>query len=142
MRREPYSVDFPLIRLVVVFSLAVGTMLDAALGRFQGKGGAEIPLFRTLDDVLEPGDVVALQTVNAFLPHLRSAETPQDADAWGDIMIVSIGWKRVPDRPNRREPGAVKRRGNKFPKLGSRASGSAPTPPREQQRKSKTGWQK
>jgi hypothetical protein len=290
----PDGVGFPLIRLVVVFSLAVGTVLDAALGRFQGKGGAEIPLFRTLDDVLEPGDVVladrlysnfwdvarlvvqgidvvmrmhagrakvwfkgrghstdnrrvwwrkrakrpewldeavydaiphwlrlrvvrvdvrprgfrarhfvlvtslldaqaypaadlaalyrrrwqaelnlrslksvlqmdilrgqtpemvrkevwahllvynllrgiimqaavaaelrpdeisftgALQTVNAFLPHLRSAETPQDADAWWDIMIVSIGWKRVPDRPNRREPRAVKRRGKKFPKL-------------------------
>jgi hypothetical protein len=52
------GVGFPLVRLVVVFSLAVGTVLDAALGRFHGKGGAELPLFRTLDDALEPGDVL------------------------------------------------------------------------------------
>lgn len=52
------GVGFPLLRLVVVFSLAVGTVLDAALGRFHGKGAGEVSLFRTLDDVLEPGDVL------------------------------------------------------------------------------------
>jgi hypothetical protein len=52
------SVGFPVLRLVVVFSLAVGTVLAAALGRFRGKGGSELALFRSLDDVLEPGDVL------------------------------------------------------------------------------------
>jgi hypothetical protein len=52
------GVGFPLMRLVVVFSLAVGTVLDAAMGRFHGKQTGEVSLFRTLDDALEPGDVV------------------------------------------------------------------------------------
>jgi Transposase DDE domain/Insertion element 4 transposase N-terminal len=289
----PAGVGFPLVRLVVVFSLAVGTVLDAALGRFQGKGGAELPLFRTLDDALEPGDVLlgdrlyadfwdvarlafrgidvvmrmhagrakvwfggrghstgnrrtwwrktkrpdwmtqeeydvlpqwlrlrvvrvdvrqrgfrskrlllvttltdaeaypaedlaalyrmrwhaelnlrsiksvlqmnilrgqspdilrkevwahllvynllrgvmmqaatvaelrpidisftaALQTVNAFLPHLHTAQTAEDAQVAWEVMIVVIGWKRVGNRPDRYEPRAVKRRTKKFPKL-------------------------
>ncbi len=49
---------FPLARIVVVFSLAVGTVLEAALGRYQGKQTGENSLFRTLHDLLEPGDVV------------------------------------------------------------------------------------
>lgn len=49
---------FPLLRLVVVFSLAVGTVLDAALGRYQGPGTGEPSLFRTLEDVLAAGDVL------------------------------------------------------------------------------------
>jgi len=52
------GVGFPLMRLVVVFSLAVGTALDAAMGRFHGKTTGELSLFRSLDDVLEPGDVL------------------------------------------------------------------------------------
>lgn len=51
------GVGFPLLRLVVVFSLAVGTVLDAAMGKFKGKGTGEVSLFRSLD-VLEPGDVL------------------------------------------------------------------------------------
>jgi Transposase DDE domain len=49
---------FPLLRLVVVFSLAVGTVLDAAFGRYQGQGTGEPSLFRTLEDVLVEGDVL------------------------------------------------------------------------------------
>jgi len=54
----PPGVGFPLVRLVVVFSLAVGTVLDAALGRFQGKSSGELSLFRSLEGVLERGDVL------------------------------------------------------------------------------------
>jgi hypothetical protein len=49
---------FPLLRLVVVFSLAVGTVLDAALGRYQGKGTGEQTLFRSLWDGFAAGDVL------------------------------------------------------------------------------------
>jgi hypothetical protein len=49
---------FPVARLVVLFSLAVGTVLDAALGRFQGKQTGETALFRTLHDHLGAGDVL------------------------------------------------------------------------------------
>jgi Transposase DDE domain len=52
------GVGFPLMRFLVVFSLAVGTVLDAAMGRFHGKQTGEVSLFRSLDDALEPGDVV------------------------------------------------------------------------------------
>jgi IS4 transposase len=49
---------FPIARIVVVFSLAVGTVLDAALGKYQGKQTGENSLFRTLHPLLEAGDVV------------------------------------------------------------------------------------
>ncbi len=52
------GLGFPLARLVVVFCLAVGTVLDAALGRYQGKQSGANALFRTLPEGLEPGDVV------------------------------------------------------------------------------------
>jgi putative transposase len=49
---------FPIARFVVVFSLAVGTVVEAALGRYQGKQTGENSLFRTLHGVLREGDVV------------------------------------------------------------------------------------
>lgn len=49
---------FPIARIVVVFSLAVGTVLEAALGKYQGKETGENSLFRTLHPVLQEGDVV------------------------------------------------------------------------------------
>jgi len=42
----------------VVFSLAVGTVLDAALSKYQGKQTGENSLFRTLHPLLRAGDVV------------------------------------------------------------------------------------
>ena len=52
------GLGFPLARLVVLFSLAVGTVLDAALGRCQGKQTGETALFHTLHDHLEAGDLL------------------------------------------------------------------------------------
>jgi hypothetical protein len=49
---------FPIARIVVVFSLAVGTVLEAAIGKYQGKQTGENSLFRTLHDTLREGDVV------------------------------------------------------------------------------------
>jgi len=50
---------FPIARMVVVFSLAVGTVLDAALSKYQGKQTGENSLFRTLHErLLREGDVV------------------------------------------------------------------------------------
>jgi hypothetical protein len=49
---------FPVARLVVLFSLVVGTVLDAALGPFQGKQTGETALFRGLHQQLGPGDVL------------------------------------------------------------------------------------
>lgn len=49
---------FPIARIVVVFSLAVGTVLDAAIGKYQGKQTGENSLFRMLHDTLREDDVV------------------------------------------------------------------------------------
>jgi hypothetical protein len=57
-KKLPAGVGFPLLRLVVVFSLAVGTALDAALGRRSGKGTGEQSLFRGLWEQFRPGDVL------------------------------------------------------------------------------------
>jgi hypothetical protein len=55
--QEP-GLGFPLARVVVVFSLACGAVLDAAIGRYQGKKTGENTLLRTLAAALEPGDVL------------------------------------------------------------------------------------
>jgi putative transposase len=49
---------FPIARIVVVFSLAVGTVLEAALGKYEGKQTGENSLLRTLYDCLDAGDVL------------------------------------------------------------------------------------
>lgn len=48
---------FPIARIVVLFSLSVGTVLEAAISRYQGKKTGEPSLFRTLHDALRVGDV-------------------------------------------------------------------------------------
>lgn len=55
---QKVGVGFPIARLVVLFSLAVGTVLDAALGRYQGKRTGETALFHSLHNNLEAGDLL------------------------------------------------------------------------------------
>jgi DDE family transposase len=57
-QKLPAGVGFPLLRLVVVFNLAVGTVLEAALGRRSGKGSGEQSLLRSLWQQLQSGDVL------------------------------------------------------------------------------------
>jgi hypothetical protein len=52
------GLGFPIARIVVVFCLATGVVLDAAIGRYQGKKTGENSLVRTLADAFEAGDVV------------------------------------------------------------------------------------
>jgi len=49
---------FPIARVLVMFSLAVGSVLDASIGQYKGKRTGENSMFRTLHDQLDPGDVV------------------------------------------------------------------------------------
>lgn len=58
MASQKRGCGFPIARFVVVFSLAVGTVLEAALGKYQGKQTGENSLFRTLHPMLEEDDVV------------------------------------------------------------------------------------
>ena len=52
------GVGFPIARILVVFSLAVGTVLDAALGPYQGKQTSELALLRQIITEFQPGDIV------------------------------------------------------------------------------------
>lgn len=52
------GLGFPLCRLVGLMCLSSGAMLDSAIGRYQGKGGDEQSLLRTMLDRLETGDVL------------------------------------------------------------------------------------
>jgi hypothetical protein len=47
---EKNPCGFPIARIVVVFSMAVGTVLEAVVGKYQGKQTGENSLFRTLHD--------------------------------------------------------------------------------------------
>jgi Transposase DDE domain len=52
------GVGFPIARLLVVFSLAVGTVLEATLGPYQGKQTSELALLRQVLNQFQPGDIV------------------------------------------------------------------------------------
>jgi hypothetical protein len=59
----------------------------------------------------------ALQTVNAFWPEIRAAQTAAAAQARWEVLRWAVGAHRVGNRPDRYEPRAVKRRPKKFPHL-------------------------
>jgi hypothetical protein len=52
------GLGFPICRVVGITCLASGTLLNAAIGRFSGKGGDEQTLLRTLEETFQSGDVV------------------------------------------------------------------------------------
>lgn len=58
VRSQKPGCGFPIARIVVVFSLAVGTVLEAAIGKYEGKQTGENSLFRTLHEMLQEHDVV------------------------------------------------------------------------------------
>ncbi len=52
------GLGFPIARILVVFSLAVGTVLEAAAGPYQGKATSELALLRPIIDRFQAGDIV------------------------------------------------------------------------------------
>jgi DDE family transposase len=57
-RTQKPGLGFPMMRIVVLFSLAVGTVLECAIGPCRGKKTGEQSLFRQIWSALEPGDIV------------------------------------------------------------------------------------
>jgi hypothetical protein len=51
------GLGFPIARILVVFSLAVGTVLEAAMGPYQGKQTSELALLRMVMAQFQPGDI-------------------------------------------------------------------------------------
>lgn len=48
---------FPIVRVVVLFALSSGVVLDLALGRYKGKLTHEVSLFRQIDQIIGKDDV-------------------------------------------------------------------------------------
>lgn len=57
-RGQKPGLGFPICRLVGIVCLSSGAVLNAALGRFRGKGGDEQTLLRSMLDTLNTGDVL------------------------------------------------------------------------------------
>jgi hypothetical protein len=57
-RSQARGLGFPLARLVVMFCLATGVVLESAIGPGRGKKTGEITLFRSLWDSLKSGEIV------------------------------------------------------------------------------------
>lgn len=108
------GVGFPIARLVVVFCLACGTALEAALGRYQSKQTGETALLRALADALQPGDVwlgdrccggyfdIALQQergvdVVVRLPQQRRGDCRRGRRLGPGDQVVE--WTKPPQRP-------------------------------------------
>lgn len=56
-RTQVPGVGLPIARIVVVFSLAVGVVIDAAIGPYKGKQTGENNLFRSLVGCFLPGEI-------------------------------------------------------------------------------------
>jgi len=52
------GIGFPILRVVSIFCLASGAVLEAAIGRYQGPRSGENSMLREMGDSLEPGDVL------------------------------------------------------------------------------------
>jgi hypothetical protein len=52
------GLGFPILRFVVILSLAVGTVLECAMSACKGKGTGELTLFRQLCESLNSGDIL------------------------------------------------------------------------------------
>lgn len=57
-RNQQAGLGFPICRLVGITCGASGALINAAIGPFNGKGGDEQTLLRTIQDSLQPDDVV------------------------------------------------------------------------------------
>lgn len=57
-RNQRGAGPFPVARVLVLFALATGAALEAAIGPCRGKKTGELSLFRSLHHTLEPGDLV------------------------------------------------------------------------------------
>jgi Transposase DDE domain len=56
-RSQKPGLGLPIARILVIISLAVGTVLEAAMGPHHGKQSSELGLFRQISGQLQPGDI-------------------------------------------------------------------------------------
>ena len=56
-RGQAIGCGFPIMRVVVLFALSTGTVLEAAMGKYRGKLTAEVSLFREVEQIIGKDDV-------------------------------------------------------------------------------------
>ena len=115
-RNQAPGVGFPIARVVTIFSLAVGAALDLALAPMRGKKTGETTLFRTLDQALDPGDVVLgdclfagyrdvgrlrQRNIDCVFRQHASRETDFRRGRWLALCDHIVVWKRPPFNPHR-----------------------------------------
>ncbi len=92
-RGQKEGLGFPICRVVGITCLASGAMLNAAVGRFNGKGGDEQTLLRSIQETLESGDILI---GDAFFPTFFFIAAMQAQGV--DILMEQMGArKRVTD---------------------------------------------
>lgn len=94
------GLGFPIIRVVGLISLGVGTVLDYALGTYQGKGNGELSLFARLMDGLLHGDLLLADRYYA------SYATLAKLHACGVAALMRQHAQRKPDFRTGRRLGA------------------------------------
>ncbi|TWT68220.1 IS4 family transposase [Crateriforma conspicua] len=56
-RGQAVGCGFPIMRVVVLFALSTGVVLETAMGKYRGKLTAEVSLFREVDQLIQEDDV-------------------------------------------------------------------------------------
>lgn len=88
-RGQKEGLGFPICRVVGITCLGSGALLNAAVGRFNGKGGDEQTLLRTIQDTLDSGDIVL---GDAFFPSFFFLAAMQKKGV--DILMEQMGARR------------------------------------------------
>lgn len=92
-RGQKEGLGFPICRVVGITCLTSGALLNASVGRFNGKGGDEQTLLRSIQKTLESGDILI---GDAFFPTFFFIAAMQDRGV--DILMEQMGArKRVTD---------------------------------------------
>lgn len=90
---QKQGLGFPICRVVGITCLSSGAVLNAAVGRFNGKGGDEQTLLRSIQQTLESGDILI---GDAFFPTFFFIAAMQGQGV--DILMEQLGArKRVTD---------------------------------------------
>ena len=83
------GLGFPICRIVGITCLSSGALLNAAVGCFNGKGGDEQTLLRSIQDTLEPGDMLL---GDAFFPTYFFLAAMQARGV--DILMEQMGARK------------------------------------------------
>lgn len=83
------GLGFPICRVVGITCLSSGALLNAAIGRFNGKGGDEQTLLRSIQETLEKGDILL---GDAFFPTYFFIASMQSQGV--DILMEQLGARK------------------------------------------------